>query len=201
MNTPFHLLGRAAACVALALPVGLLAQAPPSDIDIYAGISGTQDRPNVLFVLDSSANWAASISGAANCYYNDNGVPTTSGPTADQGTKVAIEKCALYNLVDAVPVAGAGGPDGNALFNVGFMLMNEPNNNGGYPRKAFVPLSTTNKATLKAMIAGFTKNGDKGNNADYGQALYESFLLFKAISPYNGTLCGTWTGAAASRRR
>lgn len=201
MNTPFRLLGRAAACVALVLPAGVLAQALPSDIDIYAGISGTQDRPNVLFVLDSSANWAASISGAPDCYYNENRVPTASGPTGDQGTKVGIEKCALYNLVDAVPVAGAGGPDGNALFNVGFMLMNEPNNNGGYPRKAFVPLSTTNKATLKAMIAGFSKNGDKANNADYGQAMYEAFLWFKGMAPHNGTLGGKWDGAAISGGR
>ena len=114
MNTSFRLLARAAACFALALPAGAQAQVAPSDIDIYAGISATQDRPNVLIVLDSSANWSAGIPGAANCYYRNNGVPTASGPTGDQGTKVGIEKCALYNMVDAVPVANMGGPDNDA---------------------------------------------------------------------------------------
>ena len=64
--------------------------------------------PNVLFVLDNSANWSASIP-AAPCFYKDNGGVATVGPKAtspdkEQGKKMAIEKCALYNLVDALPV-------------------------------------------------------------------------------------------------
>ncbi len=174
---------------------------PPSDIDIYAGFNGTADRPNVLIVLDSSANWAASITGAANCFYKENGVTTTTGPGADQGTKLGIEKCALYNVVDALPVASSGGPDGNALFNVGIMLMNEPNNDGGYPRFAIRPLTSNNKTTLKALIASLTKNGDKGSNADYGQAMYEAYLYFKGMAPLNGTKGTKFDSAAFSSGR
>lgn len=184
----------------LATAAGLLAMATatagaPSDIDVFAGTSATE-RPNVLIFLDSSANWSASISGAANCYYRDNGVPTTAGPTADQGTKLAIEKCALYNLVDSLPVAASGGPSADALFNVAIQLMNQAPHNGAYPRKAFVPLTTANKAALKTMIAGLSKNGDKANNADYGQGLYEAYRYYRGLAPLNGRL-GSKSDAAA----
>lgn len=185
---------RAAMAALLAMFSGGLL-AGPSDIDVYSGGSNT-DRPNVLVILDSSANWASSISGAADCYYRENGVATTFGPTADQGTKIAIEKCALYNLVDALPVTTTGGPTNNALFNVAIMLMNEPNNSGAYPRKAFVPLTTVNKVALKALIAGIDKNGDKGTSSDYGQALYEAYRYYRGMTPLNGTL-GTKADAAA----
>jgi type IV pilus assembly protein PilY1 len=187
---------KTAACWLATLLTGAAHAGLPSDIDVYSGVAANGDRPNVLLILDSSANWSASISGAANCYYKENGVTTTAGPSADQGTKLAIEKCALYNLVDALPVATSGGPNADALFNVAIMLMNEPNNNGIYPRKAFVPLTSNNKAGLKTLIASFNKNGDKGNNADYGQALYEAYLYYRGLAPLNGTL-GTKEDTAA----
>src|SRR5689334_3295166 len=95
------------------------------DIDIYAGVNVPGDLPNVLIVLDSSANWSSNIP-SPNCYYKDNGVATTNGPKAsnpnkEQGTKMGIEKCALYNFIDALPTNA----DGSALFNVGVMLFNE----------------------------------------------------------------------------
>src|SRR5688572_15878607 len=104
------------------------------DIDIYASGTGSGDLPNVLIILDSSANWSSSIP-VGNCYYKDNGVTTSDGPKADnpnkeQGTKMAIEKCAIYNVIDSLPTAA----DGSALVNVGLMLFNESpaSNSGGY---------------------------------------------------------------------
>lgn len=167
-----------------------------SDIDIYSGSSSSGDRTNVLLILDSSANWSAGIPGATNCYYKDNGVVTALGPTADQGTKLGIEKCALYNVIDGLPVAKSGGPDNDALFNIAIMLMNKANNNGGYPRKAFLPLTTTNKAVFKTLIKGLVNNDEKGSNADYGQALYEAYLYYKGMTPLNGTSGTQGTGAA-----
>ena len=173
----------AGACIAYTLAASALAE----DIDIYAGVNATSDKPNVLLILDSSANWSTSISGAANCYYKNNGVlisPLT-GPV-DQGTKLGIEQCALYNLVDGLPVASVGGVNGDALFNVAIMLMNESPNNGTYPRQAFIALTTNNKAALKTRIAGFAKNADKASNADYGLAMYEAYLYFKGATRLNG---------------
>lgn len=168
--------------------VGLMAgwtQAWAEDIDIYSGISSSTDKPNVLFIWDTSANWSSTVTGAPNCYYKDNGVTTTAGPKpGDQGTKFAIEKCALYNVLDGLPVAS----DGTALFNVGIMLMNETPNSGGYPRVAFLPLTTANKAVFKTFIKDLDLNGDKGSNADYGQSMYEAYLYYKGLNPLNGAL-------------
>jgi type IV pilus assembly protein PilY1 len=151
------------------------------DIDIYAGANQSADKPNVLFVWDNSANWGANVSGAPNCYYKDDGVLTADGPIP-QGKKFSIEKCALYNAIDALPVAA----DGTALFNVGVMLMNEPNDSGAYPRVRFLPLTKENKAVYKGFIKNLSVNTDKGSNADYGQALYEAYLYYKGMDPRNG---------------
>ena len=169
-----------------------LAPVRAEDIDIYGMPNSNTDRPNVLFILDSSANWSSSIP-AANCYYKDNGVVTANGPKAsnpgkEQGFKMAIEKCALYNLVDALPVNPSQDADHNALFNVGFMLLNESPNNGAYPRKAFTALTTNNKAVLKTLISSLTIGGDKGSNADFARSLYEAYLYFKGLTPYQGAL-------------
>lgn len=165
--------------------LGAMGGARAEDIDIYSGISSSTDKPNVLFIWDNSANWGATVGGAPNCYYKDDGITTTSGPKpGDQGTKFAIEKCALYNVLDGLPVAS----DGSALFNVGIMLMNESPNNGGYPRIAFKPLTNANKTIFKTFIKNLENNGDKGSNADYGQAMYEAYLYYKGLNPLNGAL-------------
>ena len=186
-------LGRIAlgTCTALALATSACAD----DLDIFSGVSPTSDKPNVLLILDSSANWGASISGAPACYYRNGGVQITPavGP-ADQGTKLGVEQCALYNLVDGLAVASTGGPNGDALFNVAIMLMNESPNSGSYPRQAFIALTTNSKAALKLKIASFSRNTDKAGNADYGLAMYEAYLYYKGADRRNGGL-----GPAAKR--
>ena len=145
MNTALRSfpLRRLACGLAIVLGAGA---AHGEDIDIYSEPNTAGDLPNVLFVLDNSANWSSNIP-AANCYYKNNGVTTAVGPQAtspgqEQGKKVAIEKCALYNLVDALPVSSSGDADHNALFNLGIMLLNESPYDGAYPRKAFTALTT-----------------------------------------------------------
>ena len=182
--------GLALACSLLL--AALVMPAHAEDIDIYSQPNGNGDRPNVLFILDDSANWSSSIP-AADCYYKDSGRTTTEGPTfsnpgQEQGKKVAIEKCALYNLLDALAVSDTGGPDNDALFNIGFMLLNESPNNGAYPRKAFTPLTTNNRASLKALIKSLNILDDKGSNADFSKAMYEAYLYFKGLAPYQGQL-------------
>src|SRR5678815_805877 len=56
----------------LGLGLSLLAVVAPAnaeDIDLYSRSSGSGERPNVLFILDDSANWSTSLSGAVpDCY-------------------------------------------------------------------------------------------------------------------------------------
>lgn len=187
-----HLFSLRLRTVAAGLLVGLLA-APlqAEDIDIFASPASGTDRPNVLLVLDNSANWSSSIP-VPNCFYRQNGVVTTEGPKAtspnqEQGKKIAIEKCALHNVIDALPVnAQAANADNDARFNIGIMLLNESPHNGGYPRQAFLPATTNNKTRLKNLIKSLAIDDDKGSNADFARALYEAYLYYAAAAPYNG---------------
>ena len=187
---------------------GVMVSTTPSvlkaeDIDIFARINGTNDLPNVLIIWDSSANWSSSIP-VPDCGYLDNGVPRVQEPTQpmatnpskEQGKKLAIEKCAIHNVIDALPTQ----LDGTPRFNVGLMLFNESPaaNSGGYPRVQFLPLDSANKEVLKKAIRSITIGDDKGNNAAFAKALYEAWLMFSKGTPYKGTAGLKWDLAAVS---
>ncbi len=189
------------------LVIALAVVATPAfaeDIDIYSTSGTNSDLPNVLLMLDNSANWSASIPGT--CFYNDAaGNKTTEGPKAtnpgkEQGTKMAIEKCAIYNVIQALPVKADRGPDDNAEFNVGFMLLNESpsSNNGGYPRRALIPMSTNNKTKLMETVKALSISDDKGNNAAFAKAMYEMYLYFNGKAQYKGKAGSKYDAAAFS---
>ncbi|MFZ9639280.1 MAG: hypothetical protein ACO3AC_07065, partial [Hylemonella sp.] len=69
------------------------------DIDLYSGTSSNAGKPNVLFVLDNAANFSAN---AATCTYADGSSPSLNG------TAGGIEQCALYNVVNNLPVNSDG---------------------------------------------------------------------------------------------
>ena len=184
-----------AACLAAGV---FWASANADDIDLYSSPISASDLPNVIILLDNSANWSATLT-APNCYYKEGGVATTVGPKAtapnkEQGTKMGVEKCALYNVVDALPTTDTGA----AMFNIGIMLFNESpaSNAGGYPRIAMQPLTATFKSTLKAAIKNLSISADKGNNAAFGEALYETYLYLKSAAPYMGTAGNEWDTTA-----
>lgn len=177
------------ACIAAGTAISTASRA--EDIDIYAGAPPAAARPNVLIILDSSANWSASIS-ESNCTYNDgSGSPKATNPGKEQGTKMAIEKCALYNLIDSLPTD---------KYNIGLMLFNESPaaNSGGYPRKAIITLDSAGKTALKTVIRNLAIGGDKGNNAAFSKSLYEAYLYLTSSAPYKGTAGSKWDSAAVS---
>ena len=189
--------------LAAVLAAALCLPAAAEDIDIYGRLPLTNDLPNVLLIWDSSANWSADIP-VPNCYYTDDGVVTVFGPKAtapdkEQGKKFAIEKCAIHNVIDALQPATLADPP---RFNVGLMLFNESGaDQGGYPRKQFVPLTRANAAVLKNLVKNITINGDKANNGPYAQALYEAYLMFSQKPPHHGTLGSKWDPNAVSGGR
>ena len=184
---------RLAALAALfLLPLAGLAE----DIDIFAGVGSTTELPNVLIIWDSSANWSSNIA-VPDCVFSDgSGGPKASSPNKEQGTKFAIEKCAIYNVIDALPT-GSGGA---ALYNVGLMLFNESpaQNSGGYPRVQLLPMTAANKTTMKNVVRNITIGGDKGNNAAFSKALYEAYLMFSKAIPYRGTAGLKWDPTAVA---
>lgn len=182
MSRSLHrwLAGTMASCGALAL-VAAAGSARAEDIDIYSANVGGTDRPNVLIVLDNSANWQSTL--VHNCKYKESGVLTADGP-AETSAKVGLEKCALHNVIDALPT----GPTGEALYNVGLMMFSSSGAkvDGGYPRIALVPVTATEKANMKARIRAIEHPADKSDGAAFAKALHEAYLYYAGAAPYAG---------------
>ena len=180
---------------AFAVLVFVAAPSRAEDIDIFSGLASQNALPNVLIIWDSSANWGADIN-VPNCAYSDgSGGPKATAPNKEQGKKFAIEKCALYNVIYALPVNA----DGTARFNIGLMLFNESGAaQGGYPRNQFLALTPANKTVLLNRIRSIAINDDKANNSPYAQAMQEAYLMFARKAPYRGTLGTKWDPAAVA---
>lgn len=134
---------------------GLSSWSLAQDTDLFVDNPGADDRlPNVLIILDNTANWSASAAGT---------------------TKFALEKAALQSVFSQLP---------EGKFNIGMMLFSETgggngNPSGGYVRYAIREMDATNKASLGSLIAGLGINADKGNGAEYALAMHEAYLYFK----------------------
>ncbi len=136
-------------CILVAFPVPAFAE----DIDIYSGspaVIGT--APNILIILDNSANWSASFGG---------------------GTKFSSEMATLSSLIGTLNTNinvglmafGETGPGTGSPVTA-------------YIRYAVRNMTAGNKSTLQSMISGLNINNDKGSNAPYGFALFEAFKYF-----------------------
>lgn len=130
------------------------------DIDVFSGAAGG-GLPNVLFIIDNTANWNQAFSN---------------------------EMAALYNTLNNPKMVNS---DGSAKFNVGFMLATEsgnPNNNvaGGYVRAAIRPLTSATAALYSAMVVNFDKLKDKGNAGYSALEMAEAYYYFTGTAPYAG---------------
>lgn len=153
-----------------------------SDIDIYSGVSGGA-VPNVLLVLDTSANWNAALK--QDCFYKDNGVVTLIKPSKGQ-TKGGIEQCALYNVIDALPIGANNTPN----FNIGIMVFNETNvGSGARVIKAFTPVNAAGKLALKMLVKNLDINQSPAPTS-YALAMHEAYLYYTEAAPYSGQRAG-----------
>ncbi|MEO8187556.1 MAG: hypothetical protein ABI580_09370, partial [Burkholderiaceae bacterium] len=175
-----------------AFVLGLAATSPAlaDDIDIYSLPNTEGFRPNVLIILDNSANWSASIStplcSAAGALVK------TSNPGKEEGSKMGAQKCALYRLISSLSITDL------SQFNFALMLFNEGSASSGYPRKAFVNVTTAaDKTALLNMISGLSIGGDKTNNASTSESFYEAYQWFAGSTVYQGNQTATKHDAAA----
>lgn len=168
--------------------------AQAEDIDIFTA-SASQGAQNVLLLLDNSANWSASISVPDCTYIDSSGGPKSTNPNKETGTKMSIEKCALYNVLYSLPVPTDGA---SPYYNIGVMLFNEGSNNSGYPRSRFLPLTAANKTALLDMVRNLGINADKTNNASTAESLYEAFQMFSGGAVWKGNLTAKYDSAAMS---
>ena len=174
---------------ALALGASLQT-ARADDIDISSMPSTDGFRPNVLILLDNTANWSASIP-TPPCDDRDADVKATS-PNKEEGTKMGAQKCALYKLISSLSVEDLG------QFNFALMLFNESPDSSGYPRKAFIQVRTlADKLALLGLIRDLGINRDKGNNASTAEAFYEAYQWFSGSAVWLGNMTATKHDPAA----
>ena len=143
---------RAAACSppSCAGPVAVLAD--DTDIFLTAGRHAAS-APNVLIVLDNSANWSASFPG---------------------GTKFAAEMATLSNVIASLDdkfnvglmmmdETGAG---------------TTAPTSGSYVRFGVRNMNAVNRTWLRNMVLNIGINNDKTNNASWGFAMFEAYKYF-----------------------
>jgi type IV pilus assembly protein PilY1 len=150
------------------------------DIDIYsASLPPSVGAPNVLIVLDSSANWSQSFSGS---------------------TKFAAEKTALATVVNALNTQFNLGIEMYTESGGG-----NSNTDGGYIRFAVQPMTNANgtpsdarNCLLKMVGAGTTClstnlfytnldiNNDKSNGGKIGKTMNEAYNYFAGVNAYAG---------------
>jgi type IV pilus assembly protein PilY1 len=129
------------------------------DIDVFAGTPGG-GLPNVLFIVDNTANWNQAFTN---------------------------EMAALYNTFMNLPVNADGSAQFNV--GIMFATeTGDPNNNvsGGYVRAAVRPMTAANKTLYAAMIQSLDKLKDKGNGGYSALQMAEAYYYLSGAAPYAG---------------
>jgi type IV pilus assembly protein PilY1 len=157
------------------------------DIDIYGLPPDTGDLPNILFLIDNSANWGADVTSAGNCSrWPDDG---TAIPNYDSTKKSGAQLCALVLVVERL-AARAAANGGLPVARMGVMLFNSGSSKiGAYPRIAFTAVTPSNKNELQRKIKSITGSGGTDTSAaapQVGLGMYEAHLWFKGEPPQYG---------------
>jgi len=159
--------------------LGYPALSQAEDIDLYSGLSGAAGVPNLMFVLDSSANNDGNF---AACTYYDGTSPSLGDKT------LGNEQCALVNIMHSLPTNA----DGSALLNLGitdskygvyFKLT--PIDDHAYTGSYSVPTGTTNRQAFILAVKALTKNT---GNVNQGKEMQETWAYYTGG---NGGATGT----------
>lgn len=142
---------------------------PQGDIDLFTNNpNSSADNPNILFVLDNTANWSG----------NDQKFP---------GGKQGVAE--LQSIKIALGALGAKG----ANINVGIMAFpageTGSGTHGGYIRSAVRPMAPANFATFSALLDHMSANFDdsqrerQNSNLFYGNLMADAHNYFKGLEP------------------
>jgi type IV pilus assembly protein PilY1 len=129
------------------------------DIDLFVGPTGNTTRPNVLFVIDNTANWnqafETEIEALQLVFENMS----------------AIDGSARFN-VGIMLATETGSPNNNT--------------SGGYVRAAIRPITRDTGKLYSDMIGNFHKLNDKGNAGYSAMQMVEAYRYFSSGVPYAG---------------
>jgi len=130
------------------------------DIDLFVGSPASSQLPNVLFIVDNTANWTQAFTNEISALTNTfNNLPVNSDGSAK------------YN-VGVMFAAETGNPNNSTA--------------GGYVRAAIRPMTAANKAKYAAMFAALDVGKDKGNGGQASLVMAEAYRYFSAGAPYAG---------------
>lgn len=155
MKTPILKFG--AAAVSLLMHFSVQAQ----DVDLFvAPTTGSTEVPNVLIIVDNTANWG-------------------NGNSPQPFTN---EQTALVDVLSSLPV------DKFRVGLMLFAETGSPNDtvDGGYVRAALRLMNTTNKSKYVDLVNSLDPTNDKGNNPVYGLAMAEAYRYYKGLDAYGG---------------
>jgi type IV pilus assembly protein PilY1 len=156
---------------------------PPAvaeDIDLFVQPpSATSGTPNVLIVLDNTANWS---------------------------TQFVEEIGALVDTIDGLPVNDDGSAQFRVGLMM-FSETGSPNNatDGGYVRAAVRDFTAANKTVYMNLLNSLHVNNDKSNNGKPGLTMMEAYYYFSGQNPRSGNnkvktdYTNNNTGTAASK--
>ncbi|TDG12364.1 pilus assembly protein PilY [Seongchinamella unica] len=145
----------------LSLSAGI---AVAEDIDLFLGLpASSTDAPNVLFVIDNTANWAQTSSVTGNAIWDS-------------------EQTALADIFDSLD---------DGIINIGILMYTETggdddNVDGGYIRAAIRNMSGTTTDKYIDLIESFDILDDRSNGGKAGLAMMEAYLYFAGLGPQSG---------------
>jgi type IV pilus assembly protein PilY1 len=147
--------------IAVAGTLSLTEVTRADDTEIFTApppLSGGAGNPNVLVIIDNSANWDAN-----NQHWADNCPGQTSSKQGD------AELCALSQVLGTLP----------GSINVGLMLFTAAANTT-YVRYSIRPMTTTNRTAFQNLLGSMNVSTDKvaTSKTDYSAGLFEAFKYF-----------------------
>jgi type IV pilus assembly protein PilY1 len=155
-NPAKRVLGTLCAAMSLALPTTLNAE----DIDLFVGAAATAENPNVLIVIDNSANW------------NSNSQHWVDTIGADAGDPISPFKQGQSELRALRTVIG----EVNDKLNLGLMLFTKTGEEGGYVRFHVRQMTADNKAAFHDLIGEDSGCVDEDNSLNFTpNCLFKNF--------------------------
>jgi len=154
--------------VAIAEDIDLFAEAPPSD---------PKDAPNVLIILDNTANWEHAFS---------NEIKALSTVLGNLKTENGSPPVRVGLMMFSETGSGNGNPA------------------GGYVRAAIRSMNETNKPIYQNLINSLHILNDKSNGGKLGMSMAEAYYYFAGMDAYSGhnklerDYAGNTAGTAAS---
>ena len=153
---------RVAGCIAALALASWTGMGQAEDIELYSTkIDTPAERPNVMILMDNTANWSQSFDGSTKFAAEKNALAATFLRLDDR-----------FNVGMMMYSETGGG-------NTGI--------DGGYVRSAIRNMNLANRTALSNLILSVDATADKSNGGKLGLSMYEVHQYFKGATPYAGT--------------